>query len=92
MSVWSTNNPAGGQIYLPFHQVRVQQEDINLCPFGQVIVFEEDPFLSISQTKRSSKSLSGRHKFMSNCSTMSLSGGHQFMFMRSTNSSVGNIN
>ena len=55
-------------------------------PFGTV--FEEDLILSICNTKRSSKSLSGRHKFMSNCSTMSLSGGHKFMFMHSTNSSV----
>ena len=58
MSVSSTNSPAGGQIYVQFDEIRVQQEDINLCPFGQVKVLEEDPFLSICKTNRSSKSLS----------------------------------
>ena len=45
--------------------------------------------LSICKTMRSSKRLSGKHKFMSSCSTMSLSGEHKFMAMCTNNSSIG---
>ena len=37
MSVWSTTSLSGGY---PFAQLRVLQEDMDLCPFDQVRVYQ----------------------------------------------------
>ena len=42
MSICSTNSSVERHKFMSFDQLRVQQEDINLCPFEQVRVYQED--------------------------------------------------
>ena len=55
MSICSTDNSVGRHKFMSCLISYVQQEDINLCPFEQVRVLQDEPFfLSICATKRSS--------------------------------------
>ena len=46
MSIWSSRSFSGGPICCPFAELRDQvgvfEEDINLCPFAQLRVYQED--------------------------------------------------